>query len=299
MAANKRRSAVVVAGFAVVAAAVAGLLVTLVVDATVGLATAVAVAVVLTALAYRTSDAVALATSHARPADPVEHARLHNLVDGLCITAGLPKPALNVIDDDGANALALGRGPRHASLAVTTGMLTSLNRIELEAVLAHELTHVKSYDILPSTVAVTTVGAVALLADWALRFVRWGGPRHRDDQRGGRSGLAAVMAVPGFALLAVAPLAARLMQVVVSRRRELLADLDAVSLTRYPPGLISALEKLRDHGTVVHSGSPATAHLWIETPLPRAGPDGRLSWLGRLFDTHPPLEERIQALREL
>ena len=250
-------------------------------------------------VAYWKSDAIALAMSHARPADPAVHARLHNLVEGLCIAAGLPKPRLYVIEDDAPNAFATGRNPRNAAVAVTTGLLAKLNRIELEGVLAHELSHVKNYDLLVSTLAVTMVGVVALLSDFALRFLWWGGPRHRDDRSGGGGGPAAILAVLGMVFLVVTPLAARLMQFAVSRRRESLADVSGVALTRYPPGLIAALEKLRDDSTVVHSSSRATAHLWIESPLARTPEEGRLARLNRLFDTHPPLEERIQALKEL
>ena len=249
--------------------------------------------------AYWKSDSVALAMSHARPADPVQYARLHNVVEGLCIAAGLPKPRVYVIDDPAPNAFATGRNPRHAAIAVTTGLLDKMNRIELEGVLAHELSHVKNYDILVSTLAVTLVGVVVLISDWSLRFLWWGGPRHRDDTSEGGGGAGAAVALIGFALLIITPLVARLMQFAVSRRRETLADVSGVALTRYPPGLISALEKLKADTTVVHSSSRATAHLWIESPLARDSSEGRLSWVNRLFDTHPPLDERIRALKEL
>ena len=251
------------------------------------------------ALSYWKSDSVALAMSHARPADPTQYARLHNLIEGLCIAAGLPKPRVYVIDDVAPNAFATGRNPRHAAVAVTTGLLDKMNRVELEGVLAHELSHVKNYDILVSTLAVTLVGVVALLADFSLRFLWWGGPRHRDDDSPGGAGPAAALAVLGFVLLLLAPLIGRVMQAAVSRRRESLADVSGVALTRYPPGLISALEKLKEDSTVVHSSSRATAHLWVESPLARNPEEGRLSRLNRLFETHPPLEERIQALKEL
>ncbi|MDQ3642129.1 MAG: M48 family metallopeptidase [Actinomycetota bacterium] len=264
-----------------------------------GLAVALIVAAVGAGVAYWKSDAIALAMSHARPADPTVYARLHNLVEGLCIAAGLPKPRIYVIEDDAPNAFATGRNPRHAAVAVTTGLMDKLTRIELEGVLAHELSHIKNYDILVSTLAVTLVGVVALLTDFSLRFLWWGGPRHRDDSRAGGGGPAAALAVVGFVLLLVAPLVAKLMQATISRRREALADVSGVALTRYPPGLISALEKLKDDTTVVHSSSRATAHLWVESPLARTPDEGRLSRLNRLFDTHPPLEERIQALKEL
>ena len=299
IASNKRRSVALVAGFVVLVTLVVWAVDYLLGFGVSGLLIALVIAGGSAFVGYWKSDSVALAMSHAHPADPVEYARLHNLVEGLCIAAGLPKPRVYVIQDVAPNAFATGRDPRHAAIAVTTGLLEKMNRIELEGVLAHELSHVKNYDVLVSTLAVTMVGVVALLADFALRFLWWGGPRHRDDNRGGGAGPQAILAVFGFLLLALAPLAARVMQFAVSRRRESLADVSGVSLTRYPPGLIAALEKLKDDTTVVHSSSRATAHLWIESPLARSPEEGRLAWLNRLFDTHPPLEERIQALKEL
>ncbi|HVL28427.1 MAG TPA: M48 family metalloprotease [Acidimicrobiales bacterium] len=299
IASNKRRSAVLIAAFVLLVAAVVWAVNLLLGRGVPGLIIALVVAGGSALLAYWKSDAVALAMSHARPADPHEYARYHNLVEGLCIAAGLPKPRLYVIEDQAPNAFATGRNPRHAAVAVTTGLLEKLNRVELEGVLAHELSHIKNYDLLVSTLAVTMVGVVALLSDFSLRFLWWGGPRHRNDRSGGHGGPAAILAVLGFVLLLVTPLAARLMQFAVSRRRESLADVSGVALTRYPPGLISALEKLKEDTTVVHSSSRATAHLWIESPLARTPEEGRLARLNRLFDTHPPLEERIQALKEL
>ena len=264
-----------------------------------GLLIALVVVGVGTLAAWWKSDAVALAMSHARPTTAESHPRLHNLVEGLCIAAGLPKPRIYVIDDAAPNAFATGRNPRHAAVAVTSGLLEKMNRIELEGVLAHELSHIKNYDILVSTLAVTLVGVIVLMSDFALRFLWWGGPRHRDDNRDGGPGAGALFAVFGFALLILTPLVAKLMQFAVSRRRESLADVSGVAMTRYPPGLIAALEKLDADSTVVHSSSRATAHLWVESPLARTSEEGRLAWVNRLFDTHPPLEERIQALKEL
>lgn len=262
------------------------------------LGVALVVAGVSSGAAWWSSDRVALAMSHAHPADEAEQARLHNIVEGLCIAGGLPKPKVYVIEDPAPNAFATGRDPRHAAIAVTTGLLDRMNRIELEGVVAHELSHVKNRDTLVGTLAVTMVGVVVLLADFGLRFMWWGGPRHRNDMGSGSGRASHPLALLGLVLLVLAPLSARLMQRAVSRRRESLADVTAVTLTRYPPGLISALEKLRDDPTVVHSASLATAHLWIESPLDRAA-DDRYGRFTRLFDTHPPLEERIAALREL
>jgi heat shock protein HtpX len=269
----------------------------------VGIVVALAIAGATSFLAYWKSDAVALRMSRAHPAPVEEYARYHNIVEGLCIASGLPKPRLYVIDDPAPNAFATGRNPRNAAVAVTTGLLDKMNRIELEGVLAHELSHIKNYDILVSTLAVTMVGVVALLADLGIRMLWWGMGRssHRDfdDQHGGNSGPLAILSVAGFVLLALSPLIAQVMQRAVSRRRETLADMSGVEMTRYPPGLISALEKLRDDSTVVHATSHATAHLWIEQPAAQTEPEGRLSRFNRLFDTHPPIEERIALLREL
>ena len=191
-----------------------------------------------------------------------------------------------------------GATRKHAAIAVTTGLLEKMNRVELEGVLAHELSHIRNYDILISTLAVTMVGGIALLSDVAIRFLWWGGGRRGDD-RDSNNPMGAILAIVGFMLLILAPLIAQLMQFAVSRNRESLADVSAVQMTRYPPGLISALEKLRDDQTVVASASRATAHLWIEQPTARTPEEGQLSRLNRLFDTHPPLEERIATLREL
>jgi heat shock protein HtpX len=263
----------------------------------IGIVIALVVALGMSAVSYWKSDSVALAMSRARPADPVQYARLHNIVEGLCIAAGLPKPRVYIIDDEAPNAFATGRDPKHAAIAVTSGLLEKMNRVELEGVIAHELSHIKNYDILVSTIAVTLVGFIALASDIGIRTLWWGGGRSRDDNNDGGAG--AILAIFGFALLILAPLIAQLMQFAVSRRRESLADMSGVELTRYPPGLIAALEKLRDDQTVVHAHSRATAHLWIEQPMPTSPEEGKLSRLNRLFDTHPPLEERIAALREL
>jgi len=247
-------------------------------------------------LSYWLSDRIALMMSHARPASPEEYARLHNLVEGLCIAGGLPKPRIYIVEDTAPNAFATGRNPANAAIAVTTGLLAKMNRAELEGVLAHELAHIKNYDILVSTLAVTMVGMISIVSDLSMR-VRWHGGSRNDDRDGG--GLGALLGILGVLLLVAAPLLAQLMQFAVSRNRETLADFSGAELTRYPPGLISALEKLRDDQTVVSSHSRATAHLWIESPLPREKAEGRLSRLNKLFDTHPPLDERIAALRAL
>jgi heat shock protein HtpX len=300
---NKRRSWLLVAGFVAFVTLVAVLFAYLIGGGVVGIVVAIVIAVAASAGAYWSSDAVALRVSRARPADEDEYARYHNIVEGLCIASGLPKPRLYVVDDPAPNAFATGRNPRHAAVAVTTGLLEKLNRMELEGVLAHELSHIRNYDILVSTLAVTMVGVVAVLADLSVRSLWWGMGRNRysdyDRREGGGGGPAALLSVFGFLLLALAPLVARVMQLAVSRRRETLADVSGIEMTRYPPGLISALEKLRDDSTVVHATSHATSHLWIEEPAAQTPEEGRMARLNRLFQTHPPIEERIALLREL
>jgi heat shock protein HtpX len=300
--ANKRRSWLIVAAFVLFVGLVAFAFNYLIGGGPIGFLIALVITLVTSFGAYWKSDAVALRMSRARPASVEEFPRLHNIVEGLCIASGLPKPRLYVVDDPAPNAFATGRNPRTAAVAVTTGLLEKMNRIELEGVLAHELSHVKNYDILVSTIAVTMVGVVALLADMALRMMWWGGGRTSrrsyDDNNGGGGGFAFV-AIIGFVLLALSPVVATLMQRAISRRRETLADMSGVEMTRYPPGLISALEKLRDDSTVIHASSRATAHLWIEQPSAQTEDEGKLSRFNRMFDTHPPIEERISLLREL
>jgi heat shock protein HtpX len=295
--ANKRRSVLLVAGFVLVVVAVgaaAGYLTGL---GWGGSLIAFIFAAALAFISYWKADAIALSISRARPADPQEYQRLHNLVEGLCIASGLPKPRVYVIDDPAPNAFATGRNPKHAAIAVTTGLLEMMNRVELEGVVAHELSHIRNYDILVSTLAVTLVGAVALITDLAIRMMWWNGGRVRREGDQGNS--ANPLAILGFVLLILAPIIARAMQATISRRRETLADVSACQLTRYPPGLISALEKLKKDTTVTHSASTATAHLWIEQPMSGVGDRGRLASIHKLFDTHPPLDERISLLREL
>jgi heat shock protein HtpX len=295
---NKRRSILLIAGFVVLVAAVAWAVTQLLSFGAAGFGIALVIAAVTAFLSYWKSDSVALAMSRAKPADPTTYARLHNLVEGLCIAGGLPKPRVYVIDDEAPNAFATGRDPKHAAIAVTTGLLDKMNRVELEGVVAHELSHIKNYDILVSTLAVTMVGIVALVSDFSIRFLWWGGGRRNDNDRDG-GGAGAILALVGFALLILSPIIAKVMQLAISRRRESLADFSGVEMTRYPPGLISALEKLQEDQTVVHSGSKATAHLWIEQPMSGVGDRGKFGSFNNLFDTHPPLEERIAALREL
>ena len=303
---NKRRTFVMLAVFVLLIAAVAVALGFFFKAGVAIVPIAIAIAIAMAWTSYFASDRIALAASRAKPADGPEYARYHNLVEGLCIAAGLPKPRLYVVDDPAPNAFATGRNPKHAAVAVTTGLLETMNRVELEGVLAHELSHVRNYDILVTTIAVTAVGAIALMADLGLRFMWFGGREGRRDNND--SGIGVVLAILSLALLILAPFIAQLMQFAMSRRRELLADASGVQLTRYPPGLISALKKLQDDQAVVHHATRATAQMWIESPLERdrqaeraeaGGGEKKGNWLNRAFDTHPPLSERIAALEAM
>jgi heat shock protein HtpX len=299
---NKRRSWLLVAAFVLFVALIATVFTYLIgYGGPVGVVIALLIAGGLAFVGYWKSDSVALAVSRAKPASVEEYARYHNLVEGLCIASGLPKPRLYVVDDPAPNAFATGRNPKHAAVAVTSGLLEKMNRIELEGVLAHELSHIKNYDILVSTLAVTMVGAVAVLADIGIRGMWWGmGRQHHgdwDDDNGGDG--FAPLAIVGVVLLVAAPFIAQMMQLAIGRRRETLADVSGVEMTRYPPGLISALEKLKDDSTVVHAASHATSHLWIEEPAAKTPEEGKLSRINKLFSTHPPIEERIALLREM
>jgi heat shock protein HtpX len=258
---------------------------------------ALVLAAVMAFTSYWKSDSIALKVSRAVPADPETYQRLHNLVEGLCIAGGLPKPKVYIINDPAPNAFATGRNPQHAAIAVTTGLLEKMNRVELEGVVAHELSHIRNYDILVSTIAVTLVGSIAIMTDLGIRMMWWNGGR--TSREGDRNNGSNPLALFGFLLLILAPIIAKAMQAAVSRKRESLADVSACQMTRYPPGLISALEKLRADQTATHSASMATAHMWIEQPLSGVSDGGKLSFFHRMFDTHPPLDDRIALLKDL
>ena len=295
--ANKRRTVYLMAGFAVI---ITGAVVAFDIVFRFGpafIVIAFVLALILVWTSYFYSDKLAIAAARAREADPQEFRQLHDVVEELCIGVGLPKPRVYVIDDPAPNAFATGRNPQHSAVAVTTGLLQIMNRTELEGVLAHELSHIRNYDILISTIAVTLVGFVALLTDFGLRLLFFGGlgGRGRDDSGGE---IAIFVLVISVVFLILAPIAAKLMQFAVSRRREALADVSGVYITRNPQGLISALEKLRERPGIVHHAPAATAHMWITSPLDKQSKDAH-GWFNRLFETHPPIEQRIAALQEV
>jgi heat shock protein HtpX len=295
--ANKRRSVALITGFVVVLTLVGAAFGMLIGNGTVGTIVALVFSGLMAFTSYWKADTIALAVSRAKPADPEQYKRLHNLVEGLCIASGLPKPRVFVVDDPAPNAFATGRDPKHAAIAVTTGLLEKMNRVELEAVVAHELSHIRNYDILVSTLAVTLVGAVALLSNLAIRMMWWNGGR--ESRQGDHGNSNNPLALVGFVFLIFSPILAKAMHAAISRKRETLADVSACQMTRYPPGLISALEKLKADTTVTHSATSATAHMWIEQPMSGVADHGRMGAWNRMFNTHPPLDERIALLKEL
>lgn len=239
---------------------------------------------------YYYSDKIVLAISRARPVTREEFPYLYHTVEGLAIAAGIPPPRCYVIEDTAPNAFATGRNPRNAVICVTTGLLQKMNRLELEGVVAHEMSHIKNYDVLLQTVAVVMVGIVTLLSDWMLRSLWWGGGRRRSREKSaGNAG--SILIVVALVLAILSPLIAQLMQLAISRRREFLADASAAMLTRYPAGLASALRKIAADPEPLEAANKATAHLYIVNPLKNIG--GKMN---KLFSTHPPIEERLAAL---
>ncbi|MBE0475829.1 MAG: M48 family metallopeptidase [Coriobacteriia bacterium] len=239
---------------------------------------------------YRYSDRIVLSMSRARPADPRADQYLVNTVEGLAIAAGVPKPAAYVVEDPAPNAFATGRDPEHAAIAVTTGLVEKLDRLELEGVVAHELAHVRNYDVRLQTLTAVLAGTVVLMADWMRRWMWWGG----RGRRRGESGAGIAFLVLGLVSAILAPLAALAIHSAISRRREFLADADGALLTRYPPGLAGALRKIAEDPNRLRVANKATAPLWIANPLRDYG--GRVN---AMFETHPPIEERIRRLEAM
>jgi heat shock protein HtpX len=291
---NKWRSFLLILGVLVLAVGLGWLFGYLFEFGWAGAVVALVIAAVMSWTSYRYGDRLVLRVSRARPASREQYPQLHNLVEGLCIAAGMPVPAIYVIEEKAPNAFATGRDPEHSSIAVTTGLMEITNRVELEGVLAHELSHVKNRDILVGTLAATLVGVVVLLAGWMRWGLFWGGGRGRDRGGGGGNPIFLIIALVAMIL---APLGAQLIRLAVSRRREYLADADGALLTRYPPGLASALRKIGQSTNTMRVANNATAHLWFNQPS-RAVGEGH-SRVERLFSTHPPIEERIKALEEM
>lgn len=251
---------------------------------------AVAFAVFMNFYSYWFSDRQVLSMTNARPASKEEFFDFYTVTENLAITAGVPMPKLYVIEDPAPNAFATGRNEAHSVVAATTGLLSMMSRSELEGVIAHELSHVRNRDILVMTVAVVLAGFLAIIADIFVRASFWSGGSRDNDSKGN-----GVFLILGIVAVILAPIAAQLIQLAISRRREFLADASGALLTRYPEGLASALAKIEGYGRPMQKVSHATAHLFIGDPY--GSPKGKTTdWINRLFSTHPPTEARIRAL---
>ncbi len=240
-------------------------------------------------IAYYLSDKAALMSSGAKQIQKSDAPEIWRLVENLCISSGLPMPKIYIINEDVPNAFATGRDPKHASIAFTTGLLKIMNKQELEGIAAHELSHVKNYDIRIMTITVVLVGLIILIAEIFLRLGLHGG---RGNKKSGQAGL--ILLIIGIVLAILSPFIAQLIKLAVSRTREYLADASGALMTRYPDGLASALEKLKMHSGKMKKANHATAHMYISNPF---GARKKPSGLSKLFSTHPPIEDRIKKLR--
>lgn len=249
-------------------------------------------AIMSNAVSYFWGDKIILSMSGARPADRRRDFDLYTVTENLCIAAGLPMPKLYVIDDSAMNAFATGRDPQHAVVVATTGIIQRLDRRELEGVIGHELSHVKNYDIRFMVIVAVLVGTIAFLADMFLRSLWWGGGRRSRDDRGGQG----VFLIIGIVLAILTPIIATLIRLAISRQREYLADASGALLTRNPDALADALEKLRGDKEVLEAATNATAHLYIANPFKEKE---FKAWFAGLFNTHPPIEERVRRLRAM
>jgi heat shock protein HtpX len=298
IASNRRRTWLLIAGAVLLLGAVGYALGVIRGSGPAGLVIASVIALVMAIGSYRFGDRVVLASARAREVTPGQQPRLHNIVEGLSIAAGIPKPRVYLVPEAAPNAFATGRDPEHASIAVTEGLLQSLNRVELEGVVGHELAHVVDRDILVGTVVATLAGAVILLSEFFTRSWWWGGFRGRRGGDRGGGGAEAIIFAIGLILLVLAPIFAQVIRFSVSRQREYLADAQGALLTRYPPGLASALRKIGAASAIpMHSANNATAHLWLNQPS-RVQGEG-VGTLERLFSTHPPIQDRIRRLEEM
>lgn len=253
-----------------------------------------------TFVSYYYSDKIVLGISGARVANSKEDKLFTSVAENLCIGAGLPKPKLYVIEDTAPNAFATGRDPDHAVICATTGLLEKLNRTELEGVIAHELTHVKNYDIRLMSIVSVMVGLIALLGDWFFRARLFSSRGRSASGRGGGDDnqLGAIIMIIGIIFAILSPIIATLIQLAISRRREFMADAGSVEITRQPQGLISALAKISADHEPLEAANKATAHLYIANPFKdKAG--GTVGWFAGLFNTHPPIQERIATLQKM
>jgi len=291
---NKRRTALLIGIFIVVILLIGWAFGQLTDIGYAGLILAALISVATSLFGYYQGDKVALWTAGAKgPIQKTDNPYLYRLVENLTITAGLELPKIYIIPDQAINAFATGRDPKHASLAVTFGAIEKLANEELEGVIAHELSHIKNYDILLMTIVIVLVGLIALLSDWFIRIRFWGGGRNRDsDSKGGQ--LQTILLAAGIILLILSPIIGKLIQLAISRKREFLADASGALLTRYPEGLAKALEKIQAENMPLRQANNATAHLYIANPFGR-----KKHFMSQLFATHPPIEERIAVLKKM
>lgn len=290
---NKRRTAFFLGGFLILVIAL-GYAFSYVYNNYYILVIATVIAIIQALVSYYWSDSITLAIAGAQAIEKKDSPELYRLVENLSITAGLPTPRIYIVPDMAPNAFATGRDPEHAVVCVTSGLLQILDKKELEGVIAHEMSHIGNYDIRLMTLVVVLVGVVALMSDFFFRWTWFGGSRRRNES-GGDGQLGLIMFVISIGLAILAPLAATLIQLAISRKREFLADANGALLTRFPEGLATALEKISKSKIPLREANKATAHLYIESPFG----DKRTSWLNSLFDTHPPVAERIKALRQM
>lgn len=291
---NKKKTWLLMTGFFVLVIAL-GFIFSRAMDMPGILLGAVLISIFMSFISYWYSDKIVLSMSGAKLVNRDNAKELYRLVENLCITAGLPLPKIYIIEDPSPNAFATGRDPNHSAIALTSGILGRLEKNELEGVIAHELSHIGNRDILISTIATILLGIVVLLADIFWRWSFFGG-KNDNDKDGRVSMIISIVAIV-FAILA--PLFAQLLQLAISRKREFAADADGALLTRYPEGLANALEKISSYeGPSVKKASRATAHMYIASPLSEEK-QKKLSWYNRLWQTHPPVEERINRLRSL
>jgi heat shock protein HtpX len=253
-----------------------------------GLVLAFLIALVMALVSYYSGDKIALASSGAQAIEKEANPHIYRLVENLCITAGTPTPKIYLIPDPALNAFATGRDPEHASIALTTGLVEKLQNEELEGVIAHELSHIRNYDIRLMTVVVVLVGTLAILSNFFVRGSLFRGRSRSDNNNAG-----GIMMIVGLILIVLSPIIAQIIQLAISRKREYLADASGALLTRYPEGLARALEKISAVEQPLAKASSATAHLFIASPF------GKDKFFSRIFSTHPPVNERIRRLREM
>ncbi len=284
---NKRKTVILIAGFCAFIVGIGYVL-----NAYAGydysvVVLAVVISSFMSLLSYFVSDKIALASTGAKQITSTDNPYVYRMVENLSITQGLPIPKIYIIQSPALNAFATGRDPKHASIALTSGIIAALENEELEGVIAHELSHVKNYDIRVMTIVVVLVGAIGLIADFVFRgrLLGLGGD---GDRKGGHP----ILIVIGIVALIISPIVAQLIQLAISRKREYLADASGALLTRYPEGLARALEKIRNSNTPLPRASSATAHLFISNPFKTGN-------IKSLFSTHPPIDDRIKKLREM